>query len=413
MPLRSPPVCALLLCLATLGACKKEKAGSGEVPPELKSSPAETLEPTTPHYLEGQRLFMEGRFEEAVDRYRQGLLQLPSARLYHAMGDALYAQQKFRDASEAYREAVKLDPEKWFSWSRLGRSLIESGRPGEAAQAFRKAQALKPGDAAPIRDEAEALIWAKEYDRAIERIREAMALDPTQKARDFKLIGEIHLKHERYAEAIESLTQSAELHSDAQILAEIAAAHLQLGQLEEALDFYERSAEADTSRDPVPWELVGALRQRLGDEAGAREAYELSLARQDRPSPHVALGRMALAKNDRTAAKKSFDAAMNAAIELSGDGRGADGDESADLRDLARFAADLKETRIAVQLLELAAKEQEVLREARRPTDGMVFVELAGARAAAGDAAGARDACARAGVFLGAAAEKLECPPKK
>ncbi len=412
---RSSTRSALLLALALAG-CKEQGTGADQAPPELKvMAAASEPDPSTPLYLEGQKLFVEGKFDEAVDHYRRGILLKPSAKLYHAMGDSLYAQQKFRDASEAYREAVKLDPEKWFSWSRLGRSLIESGRPAEGAQAFRKVQSLKPGESAAFRDEAEALLWSKEYDAAVERMNQAMALDPSNKASDLKLIGEIHLKRERFADAIEALKKSAELHSDAQILADIAAAYLQLGQMKEALTYYERSAKEDSSSDPVPWELVGALRQRLGDEAGAREAYSASLSKKDRPSPHVALGRLALAKKDRELAKREFDAAMNAAIELSAKpakGGAPQPDGSEQLRELARFASELKETKIAVQLLEVAAKEQEVLKEAKRPADGTIFVELAGARVAAGDVKGAKLACDKAKEFLGADAAKVTCPPK-
>ncbi|MFN7135775.1 MAG: tetratricopeptide repeat protein, partial [Myxococcales bacterium] len=160
---RSLPLALLLL------ACSREPAPVAPAgPPELKvvAAEADPAAPGTELYLEGQKAFIEGRFEDAADSYRRSLLQHRSARTYHAMGDALYAQQRFRDAAEAYREAVKLEPDKWFSWLRLGRSLIETGNSGEAVEAFRKAQALKPADGAAYRGEAEAHVWAKHYDRA-------------------------------------------------------------------------------------------------------------------------------------------------------------------------------------------------------------------------------------------------------
>lgn len=97
----------------------------------------------------GNRLYGEGRFQEAHARYLEALEKvpgLPVARFNE--GSALYQSQEFQRAMEAFLEAAEgADPE-WQADAlyNLGNALIRQQQPGPAAEAYKRALRLDPGD---------------------------------------------------------------------------------------------------------------------------------------------------------------------------------------------------------------------------------------------------------------------------
>jgi len=97
----------------------------------------------------GNRLYEEGRFQEAHARYLEALEKvpgLPVARFNE--GSALYRSQEFQRAMEAFLEAAEgADPE-WQADAmyNLGNALIRQQQPGQAAEAYKQALRLDPGD---------------------------------------------------------------------------------------------------------------------------------------------------------------------------------------------------------------------------------------------------------------------------
>ena len=63
------------------------------------------------------------------------------------LGESLWARRRMPEAAEAYREAVKLDPEYAQAHVMLGVTLASLGQVDEAVQAYRQALAIQPGNA--------------------------------------------------------------------------------------------------------------------------------------------------------------------------------------------------------------------------------------------------------------------------
>lgn len=97
----------------------------------------------------GNRLYEEGRFQEAHARYLEALKKvpgLPVARFNE--GSALYQSHEFQRAMEAFLDAAEeADPE-WQADAlyNLGNALIRQQQPGPAVEAYKQSLRLDPRD---------------------------------------------------------------------------------------------------------------------------------------------------------------------------------------------------------------------------------------------------------------------------
>ncbi len=97
----------------------------------------------------GNRLYDEGRYQEAHARYLEALEKVPGLPLVRFNeGNALYRSQEFQRAMEAFLEAAEgADPE-WRSqaWYNLGNALLRQQQAGPAAEAYKQALRSDPQD---------------------------------------------------------------------------------------------------------------------------------------------------------------------------------------------------------------------------------------------------------------------------
>jgi len=76
----------------------------------------------------------------------------------------------------ALRAFLEREPNDETAWYGLGRALLELGRPGEAADAFRRALAAKPNYTAAQRDLGQSLLAQGDPTAAAEAFRIGIAL---------------------------------------------------------------------------------------------------------------------------------------------------------------------------------------------------------------------------------------------
>ncbi|MGA2532239.1 MAG: tetratricopeptide repeat protein [Candidatus Aminicenantales bacterium] len=93
-------------------------------------------------------------------------------------GNKLYADQKYAEASAAYREAVKLDPANWRYYMNLGLACKKMGGADEALAAFRKALELNPESFSANKEIGETLGRAGKLDEAKPYYEKAVGLRP-------------------------------------------------------------------------------------------------------------------------------------------------------------------------------------------------------------------------------------------
>lgn len=98
---------------------------------------------------EGNRLFQQGKYQDAEKAYVDAQLEAPSRpELLYNLGNTLIKQRKYEPAVQSLRQAVsKADRGlQASSWYNLGNALFESGKLPDAAQAFVQALRINPSD---------------------------------------------------------------------------------------------------------------------------------------------------------------------------------------------------------------------------------------------------------------------------
>jgi len=104
-------------------------------------------------YIElGKVLARQQRNVEAIEVYRAAAeTETGLYRVQHSLGLLYRRVDDLASAESAFREALRIHPRHGVSATRLGEVLLERGRPEAAADAFRYALQIAPGDAAALR----------------------------------------------------------------------------------------------------------------------------------------------------------------------------------------------------------------------------------------------------------------------
>jgi tetratricopeptide (TPR) repeat protein len=126
-----------------------------------------------------ERLRNEGRYEEAIDAYRDAIGRHPSLAPYRfVVGELCFELQRYADAASFYADIVKMEPHHAQAWGGLGRAAHLLGQDGHAIAALEQAIVLAPEWAEPLYEAA--LVYADRGDDALaeDRLRRALMRDP-------------------------------------------------------------------------------------------------------------------------------------------------------------------------------------------------------------------------------------------
>ena len=263
--------------------------------------------------IEGDELFEEGRYAEAVERYTETIAIDPAAELAHNnMGVALETMGKYEEAVREYEKAIKINPRYEIAWFNMGNSLFSVGRRKEAMEAYEKAVEINPDylDAhvakcnvlmslgrkrAAIRYcekiverhetpeylEAKAFVFeeADKYDKALETLDTALSFGPSAEIYNAK--GNLLTLMERYEEAIENYNIALELETkNEEIWNNKGYAFFMIGLYDEAIACYDRSIEINPGYKPA-WYNKGYTLHSIGRLEDAVECYRVALKYDD------------------------------------------------------------------------------------------------------------------------------------
>lgn len=98
---------------------------------------------------EGNKLFAEGKFDEALNRYQDALLSDPESPLIHYnIGNTLYKKKKYEEAIRSFQkvigtENVTLEANSYYN---MGNCLYRLGKLPESILAYQQALKLNPND---------------------------------------------------------------------------------------------------------------------------------------------------------------------------------------------------------------------------------------------------------------------------
>jgi tetratricopeptide (TPR) repeat protein len=127
----------------------------------------------------GNALFNQDKFEKAIEAYDEAIkLDPENAPAWLAKGLALGELERYYEAIEAYDEVLKLDPENAPAWNNKGVIFGEQDKDNEAIEAYDKAIKLDPNDALYWTNLGQVLNRQGKYTKAIEAFNKAIRLDP-------------------------------------------------------------------------------------------------------------------------------------------------------------------------------------------------------------------------------------------
>ena len=145
------------------------------------SKKAVNLRPSAESYFNiGLASFYLKQYKEAAEAYRQSIKLDPynSADAYYALGLVYRDWGKADDEIHAYKQAIRLRPDYTDAYERLGSRYMKSKKFNEAAEVFRQLAALKPGDAVAPNNLGEAYVELNRLNDAVESFRQSIRLKP-------------------------------------------------------------------------------------------------------------------------------------------------------------------------------------------------------------------------------------------
>jgi tetratricopeptide (TPR) repeat protein len=155
-----------------------------------------------------------GRHAEALDASKKAVNLKPSAESYFNIGLASFYLKQYRDAADAYRQAIKLDPYNAAdAHYALGLVYRDWGRADEEIQAYKQAIRLKPDYTSAYERLGMRYMRSKKYSEAVEVFRQLTALKPGD-AVAVNNMGEAYLELNKHNEALESFRQAIRLKPD-------------------------------------------------------------------------------------------------------------------------------------------------------------------------------------------------------
>lgn len=145
------------------------------------SKKAVNLRPSAESYFNiGLASFYLKQYREAADAYRQSIRLDPynAADAYYALGLVYRDWGRADEEIQAYKQAIRLKPDFTSAYERLGIRYMRSKKYSEALESFRQLAALKPGDPVAPNNIGEAFLELNKLNEAVESFRRAIQLKP-------------------------------------------------------------------------------------------------------------------------------------------------------------------------------------------------------------------------------------------
>jgi tetratricopeptide (TPR) repeat protein len=145
------------------------------------SKKAVSLRPSAESYFNiGLASFYLKQYKEAAEAYRQSIKLDPynAADAYYALGLVYRDWSKPDDEIQAYKQAIRLRPDYTVAYERLGSRYLRSKKFSEAVEIFRQLAALKPGDYSAPNNMGEAYLELNRLNDAVESFRQSIRLKP-------------------------------------------------------------------------------------------------------------------------------------------------------------------------------------------------------------------------------------------
>ncbi|MCE5268237.1 MAG: tetratricopeptide repeat protein [Planctomycetaceae bacterium] len=120
-----------------------------------------------------------GRFEDALVERRKTVEMEPAGWSYHGLGSTLAHLHRFKEANEAFEEAVNIAPTNVLSWHNWAYSLLREGRFDDAIAKCKITIDLDSREWQPWSTWSEALFGQGHLQEAVQKMRVALHINPS------------------------------------------------------------------------------------------------------------------------------------------------------------------------------------------------------------------------------------------
>jgi tetratricopeptide (TPR) repeat protein len=222
----------------------------------------------------GVALSTAGRKAEAVEAFRGALKIDPDyTGARDNLGLALDETGRPEEAVQEYLKAVAVDPNLEEVRINMGIALMHLGQPYEAIRQFERATDLSASDPNAFNDLAGAEMTVGRVPAAISHFQRAVALDPGN-GQGWANLGNVHARAGQWPEALAAYQKAVVLMPpSADVQSNLGAAYASVGRLQEAVDAYRRSL-ALAPNDPDVHENLSLALNQLGLAAEARSELQ-------------------------------------------------------------------------------------------------------------------------------------------
>jgi tetratricopeptide (TPR) repeat protein len=196
-------------------------------------------------------------------------------------GKSYLSQERYLEAIEAFKQAIRVNPNDWQAYSALGvvYGLLE--RREEAIDAYKQTIKINPDDYDAHIFLGLAYQITERHEEAINVFRLALRLKPaSQKAREYlrvsyETLGTLYAKNERYQESVEAYKQAIKIsppNADTFLL--LGMSYSRLERLQESIQAYKQAIRLKPNFVDAHY-LLGYTYLDAGDEGSALRQYKI------------------------------------------------------------------------------------------------------------------------------------------
>jgi tetratricopeptide (TPR) repeat protein len=260
------------------------------------------------HVERAHELFEAGRWGEAESELRKALARNPYQAEWHFnLGLTLEASGRFRDAADSFKRAFELGPGDAQTAVMVGLNALRSDDPEGALPWLDRATELE-------RDRLDALIYRIEaltrlgrHEQAEETYYYAQQLAP-ENAEIYAAMAESLLARDLHEKAVWCLREAARLDPELpRVEARLAEAYARTGRLERARQLYLRELRRDPGGIDTLLDLGELLLDMHRQEEAAEKFRRVLELEPDNADAHFNLGRLASETGDRAGSLRQFD----------------------------------------------------------------------------------------------------------
>jgi len=183
----------------------------------LKKLTGEMIAEADPNYpliKEGNELFEQGRYDEAMDRFQQVVNSAPEYyRYYVNLGNCYREKGDYQKAIENYMKVLEQEPDQTAALMNTGECYVLMDKMNEGISYFEKVIAQNPTDPVIFYNLGETYAMAGKHEKALESYQKAAELKPEWEAPYLKM-GYSCVALDRKDEAIKAFEKFLELAPD-------------------------------------------------------------------------------------------------------------------------------------------------------------------------------------------------------